>query len=179
MKKALTHSELNNVLIEQLVKFLTIAYESADLAEKERGFINDDLDTINVAYFGNEPDGDNQWSIKESGLELTFAMAFSILTTRIENSCFVFEIEKSETDETERQRESEFGTHKVEFEYKGEKVSFEIKPDAEDYWEYIDVKTEKSEYNFKVNYDVEYNHIAVYLEIDGETIHHQEITPVK
>ena len=180
MKKAIFTTEENQKqVIQCLLDYLTKAQVHPEMSEKEKAWIEDDYNMVRVAYFKDTPDGDNQWSIKESNLTLSFAMAFSILTTRIENSCFVFEIEKdtekSEIDEAEIEREAEFGTHKIEFEYKGERISLEIKPTSEDWWDYIDVKTEKSEYNFKVNFDIDYNHIAVYLEIDGDTIHSQPI----
>jgi hypothetical protein len=167
MKKALTHSELNNVLIENMVEYLTIAQDSPNISEKEKAWIEDDLDMIEVAFFGKEPDGDRQNEIQKSGETINFEQAFNLLVTRINNSCFV---ENSI-------EESEFGTHKVEFEYEGEQISFEIKPTAEDWWEGVEVKTEKSEFYFEVNYDEDYNAIAVYLTIDGDTIHSQEIKP--
>jgi hypothetical protein len=175
MKKALTHSELNNVLIENMVEFLTIAQDSPDMEEQERSYVNNDLDYIEVAFFGKQPDGENQWSIHETGETINFEQAFNLLVTRINNSCFINSTDSIE--ESEIEREEEFGTHKVEFEYEGEQISFEIKPTAEDWWTGVEVKTEKSEFYFEVNYDVDYNTIAIYLKIDGDTIHSQIINP--
>jgi hypothetical protein len=54
------NTELNNQLIRAMVNHLEALMESDELSEKSIGHINNDLDYIEVAYFGNNPDGDQQ-----------------------------------------------------------------------------------------------------------------------
>lgn len=54
------NTELNNQLIRAMVNHLEALVESDELSEKSIGCINDDLDYIEVAYFGHMPDGDQQ-----------------------------------------------------------------------------------------------------------------------
>lgn len=51
-------------------------------------YIDEDMDLIEVAYFGSEPDGDYQQALADEGLTgvYTFADAFDLLHTRMANS---------------------------------------------------------------------------------------------
>lgn len=51
-------------------------------------WIDDDLDIIEIAYYDREPDGDRQWDLVDQGMrgKYTFADAFELLKTRMENS---------------------------------------------------------------------------------------------
>jgi len=54
------NTELNNQLIRAMVNHLEALVESDELSVNDVSYINDDLDCIEVAYFGHTPDGDQQ-----------------------------------------------------------------------------------------------------------------------
>ena len=54
------NTELNNQLIRAMVNHLEALVESDELSVNDVSCINDDLDYIEVAYFGYAPDGDQQ-----------------------------------------------------------------------------------------------------------------------
>lgn len=54
------NTELNNQLIRAMVTHLEALVESDELSVNDVACIHDDLDYIEVAYFGHTPDGDQQ-----------------------------------------------------------------------------------------------------------------------
>jgi len=54
------NTELNNQLIRAMVNHLEALVESDVFIVNDVSYINDDLDYIEVAYFGHTPDGDQQ-----------------------------------------------------------------------------------------------------------------------
>lgn len=82
------NTELNNQLIRAMVNHLEALMESDSLDQNDMGYINDDLDYIEVAYFGHTPDGDQQQryadEIESGKLEtIGFLKAFSFLYSMI------------------------------------------------------------------------------------------------
>jgi hypothetical protein len=79
---------LRNELLRNMMEYLvTLADNDTDLSTKDVSRINDDLDYLEVKYFGTAPDGDKQ---NEFALEkpefIGFEDAFHLLSVRITNS---------------------------------------------------------------------------------------------
>lgn len=49
-------------------------------------WIDDDIDAVEIQYFGHEPDGDYQVELAEEGHKMDFQEAFELLQTRMINS---------------------------------------------------------------------------------------------
>jgi hypothetical protein len=84
------NTELNNQLIRAMVNHLEALVESEELSVNDVSYINDDLDLMEVSYFGYTPDGDKQQeyadAIERGDLEtIGFLEALEFLSSMIKH----------------------------------------------------------------------------------------------
>jgi hypothetical protein len=87
---------INNSLYRALVKLVTGCKNNDpesnfELSEKDYGYINDDMDEIEVNYLGKAPDGDNQIRLFDERTAtgapmMTDKEAYDLMLSRINNT---------------------------------------------------------------------------------------------
>jgi len=75
----------------KLLAFLetSLEYLSEHLSPKEYAWLENDVDTVTIAFVGAPPDSDNQHAIKDSCLVISCVEAELILMSRISNCEFL------------------------------------------------------------------------------------------
>ena len=86
VKNIMKQTEIEKSIIENLIFLLTHLSLNENINDKELSYIHDDIDHVEIRYFNNNPDGDNQERIfSENNPGMDFRDALNCLSVRYNN----------------------------------------------------------------------------------------------